>query len=464
MQTTQTDRESRKLPAVAPVLMFLFSGDDGCVLPPRSLALPSGEWLVGRDVPQGKPGLSLASDHRASRVHARLQTTINPLCVRICDERSKNGTFVNGQPVQSALLTDGDLLRIGSSFFVLRTVSADPKDGAIPELLGVSPPMRALRSQLVEIAKEPEPILILGESGTGKEVVAQALHRRSGCTGPLVPVNCAAIPESLAESVLFGHKAGAFTNAQSNQLGHFREAHGGTLFLDEIGELPPALQAKLLRAVESHKIMPVGSSALVDYSARLLAATNRDLWKAVQAGLFRADLFARLAAHVVKLPPLRQRPEDILLLLRAQLVDPAIALTPRLVEALLLYRWPLNVRELVQLAGHLRVAARTDPLLDLPLLTDRLLAPLDRAAGMQVPLLATELAAASIPPGSPEPDAKPDLLSTATMPSRETMVRLLQEHHGIINRVAKVVQRSRRQVYRWMEQYGIRAGEYKPRS
>ena len=222
------------------------------------------------------------------------------------------------------------------------------------ELQGESSPMRALYTLLERIADTRATVLLRGESGTGKELVARALHQRSSRkNGPFVAINCAAVPEPLLESELFGHVKGAFTDARAPRPGLFAEARGGTLFLDEIGDMPMGLQPKLLRALQERKVRPVGSDREVDIDVRLVAATHRDLEASVADGSFRQDLLYRLDVISVDLPPLRERGSDVLLLAQAFLEATArrqgeavSRLSPEAARKLLDYDWPGNVREL----------------------------------------------------------------------------------------------------------------------
>ena len=221
------------------------------------------------------------------------------------------------------------------------------------ELLGDSPAMRRLYDVLERVSHLESSVLVSGESGTGKELVARALHRRSDrAGGPFVAVNCAALPETLLESELFGHARGAFTGAQAARTGLFVQASGGTLLLDEIGELPLGLQPKLLRALQERKVRPVGGDREVPFDVRLVAATNRDLEAAVEEKRFRDDLYYRVNVIPVALPPLRARGNDVLLLAQhflEQLGGPKEGLTGISAPAaakLLAYAWPGNVREL----------------------------------------------------------------------------------------------------------------------
>jgi transcriptional regulator with GAF, ATPase, and Fis domain len=216
-----------------------------------------------------------------------------------------------------------------------------------------APVMRELRVRIEKFARAASPVLIRGESGTGKEVVARILHELSPRAGqPMVSENCAAIPETLLESVLFGHARGSFTGAVRDHEGHFVAAHRGTLFLDEIGDTPLAMQAKLLRALQEGEIRPVGSEKVRKVDVRVLAATNRDLEEMVRAGRFRQDLFYRLNVLQLLIPPLRDRGDDILFLARRILAEAAgkagrsLRLGAEAEAALRRFRWPGNVRQL----------------------------------------------------------------------------------------------------------------------
>ena len=221
-------------------------------------------------------------------------------------------------------------------------------------IVGSSPPMREVLRRVEKVAHTLATVLVLGESGTGKELVARAIHDRSErADGPFVPVNCAAIPEALFESELFGHERGAFTGATSAKKGLFRAAQGGTLFLDEIGEMDPSSQARLLRAIQDRAVRPVGASRAIPVDVRLVCATNRDLHAEVEEGNFRRDLLYRIGVLEIRLPPLRERGADRILLARTFLESAAAThrqevpeLSEAAVEAIESYGWPGNVREL----------------------------------------------------------------------------------------------------------------------
>ncbi len=222
--------------------------------------------------------------------------------------------------------------------------------------------MHRIFSIIQRVASTTSTVLILGESGTGKELVARAIHKASGRSGKLVPVNCGAIPEDILESELFGHERGAFTGAVTSKVGRFQLADGGTIFLDEIGEMSPKLQVKLLRVLQERKIDPVGSTRSVDVNVRVVAATHRDLREEVRQGRFREDLFYRLHVVPISLPPLRMRGNDAVLLAQS-FIDGACRQSARelkvfsdcATESLLRYEWPGNVRELQNLIERISV-------------------------------------------------------------------------------------------------------------
>jgi two-component system NtrC family response regulator len=225
---------------------------------------------------------------------------------------------------------------------------------AFEDMLGGSPQMQGVFANIRKVAKTTVPVLLLGESGTGKEMAALAIHRRSlRRDGPFIAINCNAIPENLLESELFGHEKGSFTGAHAQRKGMIESAAGGTVFLDEIGELPPAVQVKLLRFLQEHRFQRVGGRQEIQIDTRVIAATNVLLKQAVADGKFREDLYFRLAVVVIKLPPLRERGDDVALLTReflhryaAQNGKPNLTFTPEALRAVNCHTWPGNVREL----------------------------------------------------------------------------------------------------------------------
>jgi two-component system response regulator HydG len=222
------------------------------------------------------------------------------------------------------------------------------------EIIGESPPMRQLFDLLDRVANTEVTVLITGESGTGKELAARALHARSArAAGPFVPINCAAVPETLLEAELFGHAKGAFTDARQARQGLFVRASGGTLLLDEISEMPLDMQVKLLRALQERQVRPVGGEEEISFDVRLLASTNRDLAAEVEAGAFREDLYYRINVVQLEMPPLAARGDDVILLAQHFLEEaaeragrPVSGLSAEAADKLLAHDWPGNVREL----------------------------------------------------------------------------------------------------------------------
>jgi DNA-binding NtrC family response regulator len=392
--------------------------------PPAPIVLGGGTTTIGR---AAESTIALEDDVQTSRLHATLER--KGTTVTLADA-STNGTYVNGTRISKTKLADGDVIRVGDSLFLFRMQSSEaPIEPVAHGLLGDAPAMHELRRTLSLVGPSDAAVLVHGESGTGKELVARAVHRMSRPDGPFVAVNCAAIPEALAESQLFGHVTGAFTGAKTDSTGFFRAAAGGVLFLDEVGELQPALQPKLLRALEDGAITPVGATSPVSVDVRIVAATNRDLAREVREGRFRGDLHARLAEIVLRLPALRERKEDIVPLLVGSLGDDVPPLTADLVEALLLHPWPYNVRELFKIGVELRVRGRTASELDIGLVAERLTRP-------------------AAEPAASGPEEPP-------VPTRDELVALLRTHDGRIADVARAVGRSRKQVYRWIDSHGI---------
>ncbi len=243
-------------------------------------------------------------------------------------------------------------------------------------IIGNNPRMQQIFRTIGIVAPLKTTVLVTGESGTGKELIAKAIHYQSPrADRPLVTLNCAAIPENLLESELFGHERGSFTDAHARKLGQFELADQGTIFLDEIGEMAPSLQAKLLRVIEQGEVMRVGGKQMIHVDVRIIAATNRDLDRAMREGAFRPDLFYRLNVVSMHLPPLRERPEDLPILIKhfvtaksQQIGIPEKRISPEVVDAMLRYPWPGNVREIENVIERVLVLSDHDPidLEDLP--------------------------------------------------------------------------------------------------
>ncbi len=412
-------------------------------------SVPLGAKLVVGRLQEGGVDLVL-DDGRVSRCHATLSAGA-PGSFVVEDHASRNGTFVEGRRVEGTVTAaEGTLVRIGDS---LLEVGPPPSAEVIADgdMVGRSYAFQRLLEQIDVMARTHLPVLIMGETGTGKELVARRLHRLSGRQGPLVVVNCGALPETLIEATLFGHKKGAFTGATQDAPGYFASADGGTLFLDEIGELPLAMQPRLLRALENGEISPVGSTTVVHTDARVVAATNAHLAAETVAGTFRADLYARLAGHVVQMPPLRQRRADIPLLARHFLTSAgapqSLAWTANFIDALLLHRWPMNVRELKFVMQRLAHEQRHADALHAHHLTAT---------------LATEGSGARETPSGSAPAAPPKPPATLDhVPNKEELVSALEKHRGIVAELASLYGKDRKQIYRWLKKHGLDADDYR---
>jgi DNA-binding NtrC family response regulator len=319
---------------------------------------------------------------------------------------------------------------------------AGVRDTMPPALLGRTPQMTGVYKQIAHAAAADAPVLIIGESGTGKELVARAIHQHGNRAGrPFVPINCGALTETLLESELFGHIKGSFTGAISDAKGVFQTAHTGTVFLDEVGEMSPALQVKLLRVLQEGEVRPVGSSRTVKTDVRIVAATNVDVEKAVGEGKFRQDLYYRLGVVVITIPPLRERREDIPLLVErfmyaaSSKAGKQVELSEPALEALSTYHWPGNVRELENLIERLVVFSRTTMIdvRDLP---------------------------ATVTPRAPALEKRLfDDLPTLEEIERRYLTHVLEQVGGNRTRAAEVMGIDRRTLYRMAERFGIPLAE-----
>jgi two-component system NtrC family response regulator len=308
------------------------------------------------------------------------------------------------------------------------------RSAAFEDMLGASQPMQEVFAILRKVATSDAPLLVVGESGTGKEIAARTVHHLSGRkNGPFIAIDCGAIPETLLESELFGHERGAFTGAHVQRKGRLEMAAGGTVFLDEIAELSGPLQVKLLRFLQDRTIERIGGREIIEVDARVIAATNRDLTKAIEEGRFREDLFYRLAVVTIRLPPLRERGGDIHLLAQAFLrrFTGAKRNPPRFseeaVKALGLHPWPGNVRELENKVKRAVIMAE-----------GRHITPED-----------LELVA-------PVPDTQPRTLKEAREATERHLIEMaLGRHHGKIAAAAAELGVSRPTLYELMEKLGI---------
>ncbi|MCG3174216.1 MAG: Regulatory protein AtoC [Myxococcota bacterium] len=338
-------------------------------------------------------------------------------------------------------------------------IGANP---AAQRLIGKSPVIQQVRDLVTRAAQSRSTVLITGESGTGKELVSRVLHELSPSpSSPYVPVECSSINPNLFESELFGHVKGSFTGADRNRDGLFRLAGEGTLFLDEVAEIPPAVQAKMLRALQEREYRPVGGSEYYRLKARIVAATNVDLQQAMRDGRFREDLFYRLNVIRISLPPLRVRPMDIIplaehLIVRLNEQHPGRkvhGLTPAAAQILEAYKWPGNVRELDNCLEHCFAIGRDEWIdaNDLPEMIRQ------AAAGEQRPPLEVPLPAPRTAPGDfpAPPQFSEDQPRTMAEYERLAIKQTLAELHGSIPEAAERLQVGKSTLYRKIKEYGL---------
>jgi transcriptional regulator with GAF, ATPase, and Fis domain len=375
-------------------------------------------------------------DARLSSQHARITRLGAAWFVE--DLQSKNGTWIGARKVTRHALADGDAILVGHTMLLFRGSGGEDGDLERPAVIDAgfatfSAPLAARFADLATAAKSNVPIEIVGETGTGKELAARAIHALSGRTGKLATLNCGAIPGTLLEGELFGHKKGAYTGATEDRVGRVRDADGGTLFLDEIAELPTSSQAALLRVLQEGEVVPLGADRAVKVDLRIVTATHQDLEAAVAGDRFRADLRARLLGVRLVLPPLRERLEDLGMLVATLLdrIAPGreVAFSADAVAALYAYDWPLNIRELERaLAAAVAVARDRIELQHLP-------------AALQA---------------QPAPETVDESsLSTEDRTIRASLVAAIDRHGGNLAAVARDLGKDRTQVRRWMKRFGL---------
>jgi len=416
-----------------PGVIVVFSKGEPLQAP---LRLENGEITLGR---RSMPGIQL-SDHRMSRSHVRIARTSSGW--RVEDLDSRNGTAVDGQRLMAA--REGEelgVVRAGDTLFVLREdirpFEEHPLDLGEPWVLG--PKMRGVLDAIRRSAAFGS-LHITGETGTGKELAARSFHTFGPTpNGPFVAVNCATIPEGVADRLLFGARKGAFSGATADAGGYVQEADGGTLFLDEVGELDAAVQAKLLRFLETREVVPLGDSRAKKVDVRVCSATHHDLRKVVRAGKFREDLLYRIARPHVSLPPLRERIEDVPHLIDRKLrsIDERLIAHVSLVEACLLRPWPGNVREL---SMELQESA-TAALRDGEVVRE---SHLGRTAGTP----AGSSVKPVIPAAAEEPVREADL-------DRAVVIEALKRCDGRVATAARELGVHRNQLRRWLEKHKL---------
>ena len=411
----------------------------------RSLALLPGTYAVGK---ASDCELAL-TDAAVSRRH--LEVVVTEERVELRDLASKNGSYYLGARFDRIQVGAGAQVTIGTTALALMTApSREPPlhtADRFGRLLGQTASMRRVFAALERLARTDASIVILGETGTGKDLAAQAVHAASArADRPFVVCDLGAVPAQLVESELFGHVRGAFTGADRDRAGAFEQADGGTIFLDEIGELALSLQPRLLRLLESRSVKRVGAVAYRELDVRVVSATNRDLAAEVEAHGFRADLFHRLAVAQVRIPPLRERLDDLPLLVESFLREPAarggarLTVPPETWAALRSYGWPGNVRQLRNVIERAAALAPPDGVLRPEVLG------LDGAGDGEPPLRVP------VDPSVPFKDAKDRLIHVW---EREYMAGLLERCGDNLAQAARVAGIDRAHLYRILRKHGL---------
>ena len=407
---------------------------------------------AGLEIGRGTPAGILEDDDRISRKHVRLRWVDGRW--DITDLESRNGTFVAGEQLASSRLFESPaLVRIGRSLcwavddvhpFFGELPSGTPREGPI---LGGR--MRRAWGEIALASRAGDTLYLRGESGSGKELAARAFHEAhfgAGAAAPFVAVNCAAIPEGLAERLLFGARKGAYSGATADAEGYVQAAHGGTLFLDEIAELDPQVQAKLLRVLESREVLPLGAARSRKVEIRICAATHKNLRDEVSAGRFREDLYFRIGRPEVVVPPLRERLDEIPWLVARELaaVDARLSASVTFIETCALGVWPGNVRELlreVRRAGH---RALEEGVL--------VVQPHHLAAEAGKPL-AYDVAVEPRPTDAARPAASAPPTKPAPAWSDEQIAQALADNGGNVRGTARALGMHRNQLRRWLEKH-----------
>ncbi len=438
---------------------------------------------IGRrpPTPTDGRGTLVLPDKSVSSLHARI-SRLPPAPDRgdsyeIQDLGSTNGTSVDGRPITTATpLRPGAVIFLGAQVLVFRFVSpaelaAIEEDAAKPfaPVPTLSPALALVCSRLCRLAPSQGEILLLGETGVGKEVFARAIHERSGRTGQLVAINCAAIPRELVESELFGYEKGAHSTAQGRKSGFIEAAHGGTLFLDELAEMPLELQSKLLRFIQDRKFTALGSTRVQEADVRIIAASSRTAMTKAGGASIQAALVGRLGAHPVQLPALRERVEDLgrlaayFLRVTSKGKGSERAFDTEAFHALCLHDWPHNVRELQKVIAEAQLLSAGAPSISfehLPASLTALVEPTSDGFG-------AALERGDEPPGdgavrdSIDPSVK-TARTRRPAPTAEELTALLARYHGNVAHVARHLKRQYAVVWRCIQRYGIAADDFRP--
>jgi DNA-binding NtrC family response regulator len=460
-----------------------------CIL--QAVDDPTQEWTFDKEeirIGSMDDNDVVLGDDTVSRYHCRIAQEDNGYV--LVDQRSTNGTFVNKVRIREAFLKPGSIVSVGQS--QLRFNAREEQVPIVPSraahcagLIGGNARMREIYTIIEKIAPTATTVVIDGETGTGKEVVAQAIHTLSPrAKGELVVFDCGAVPPNLIESELFGHEKGSFTGAMMTRQGLFEQADGGTLFLDELGELPLDLQPKLLRALEQREVRRVGSTKASKVDVRIIAATNRNLEDEVRAGRFRQDLFYRLSVVRLHLPALRNRVDDIPLLIQHFLDHGAFNRKPNApsvrdisreaAAALQIYPWPGNVRELVNVVERAVSFCDNDliQLSDLPDYIRNAKVPPPREVqprrATTVPMAGGSVPLVSMNPNTPAPSPPDELLAEGVTFKdakerwvasfeRDYILQLLRRNNGNISHAARAADIDRKYFRKLMKKYDIEA-------
>jgi DNA-binding NtrC family response regulator len=485
-QTIPRRGASREAPRVAVLLLAGTGAVRSPVgVPEQSRVISIGSGLdIGRRPasPSDGRGVLALPDRSVSSLHARITKTVGGVdrgdIFEIHDLGSTNGTSVDGRPVVApATLRPGSVIFVGGQVLIFRLASpaelaAIAEDAAKPfaPVPTLSPTLAAVCSRLRRLAASQSEIFLLGETGVGKEVFARAIHDRSGRTGQLVAINCAAIPRELVESELFGYEKGAHSTAAGRKSGFIEAAQGGTLFLDELAEMPIELQSKLLRFIQDRKFTALGSTRVQEADVRIIAASSRTAMTVKSGtGSIQAALLGRLGAQPVQLPALRERIEDLGRLAGFFLRGADRSFDTEAFHALCLHHWPHNVRELQKVVAEAEILSAGAPAISFEHLPESITSLVesttDGPGGDRDDLAGHDAGAASPGDGVPHDSFDAAVKTARTRrpaPLPEELTQLLQKYQGNVAHVARHLKRQYAVVWRCIQRYGIAADDYRP--